>query len=58
MDKMRDEFVTEMNRLKDALSNTQSPYLKRDYDKAYSRMKKELEEYDSFKKKAVLLNGE
>lgn len=50
MDKQRAAFVKEIDRLRMAYNKTKSNYLRRDYGKAISRMEKELEEYDSFKK--------
>lgn len=52
MDKMREQFVSDMQRMEQALQNTTSPYLKRDYTKALKRMKRELEEYDNFRREA------
>lgn len=37
--------VAEINRVSEAIKNTQSPYLKRDYEKNLRRLKKELREY-------------
>lgn len=50
MDKQRDAFVREIDRLRKAFNKTKSNYLRRDYGKAISRMEKELAEYDSFKR--------
>ena len=50
MDKQRELFIQEMNRLKQAINKTESIYLKRDYLKALKRMTLELKEYDSYKK--------
>lgn len=44
----REAHIAEMNRLADALYRTESPYLKRDYQKALNRMERELREYDMF----------
>lgn len=49
MDKMRNKHILEMARLQEAIERTDSPYLKRDYAKAYKRMKKELAEYDGYR---------
>ena len=49
IDKKRQEYVDEMIRIKKAKESTTSIYLKRDYSKAYNRMKKELAEYDYYK---------
>lgn len=44
----RDKFVAEINRIKLAIQNTNSPYLKRDYQKALKRKYRELKQYDRF----------
>lgn len=44
----RDEFVAEMKRLEEAINKTNSPYLKKDYEKALIEMRKELVEYDNY----------
>lgn len=49
MDKMRDKYVQEMKRLKDAINRTKSEYLRCDYEKALRKMEKELKEYDRYK---------
>lgn len=46
----RDEFVTELQRLRDAYDKTKSKFLKRDYGKAIKRMERDLCEYDSYRK--------
>ena len=51
MDKQREIFVSEIERMEDACRRTKSEYLKRDYQKAIKRMKKELNEYDGYKTK-------
>lgn len=51
MDKQRESFVREIDRLRKAYDKTKSNYLRRDYGKAISRMEKELAEYDSYKKR-------
>lgn len=51
MDKQRELFIQEINRLESAIGTTRSPYLKRDYSKAIKTMRKELRDYDRFKKK-------
>lgn len=56
MDKMRQKHIDEMECLKDAISKSESEYLKRDYTKALKRMEKELKEYDRFKG-GEILNG-
>lgn len=48
VDKRRQEFVDEMNRLEQAIYKTDSEYLKRDYSKALKKMKRELAQYDKF----------
>lgn len=49
MDKQREKFVAELNRLKEAVNITKSAYQKKDYQKAIKRMTKELKEYDRFR---------
>lgn len=51
MDKMREHFVQEMERLYSAAEKSKSPYLKADYLKAYRKMQRELAEYDGYKHK-------
>lgn len=46
----REEFCDEIRRLKKARSQTNSVYLKKDYDKSIRRMIKELAQYDLFQK--------
>lgn len=50
MDIMRDRYVAEINRLKAARAKSNSKYLRKDYGKAISRMKKELAVYDMYKR--------
>lgn len=50
MDKMRDQFVAEIERLQDACKRTRSKHLIADYQKAIRRMKMELREYDNYRK--------
>ena len=50
MDKQRQKFVEEINRLRKAVNTTESRYLKRDYIKAIKEMEKELREYDKYQK--------
>jgi len=50
MDKQREKFVAEIKRLEDAVQKTKSKYLKADYGKRIRRVKKELREYDAYKK--------
>ena len=52
MDKQRDAFVKEMNEIARAIRKTKSQYLKNDYQKALIHMRKELNDYDRFKKEA------
>lgn len=54
MDKMREKHVAEMQRLKDAISRTDSVKLKRDYQKAYQKMEKDLRLYDAYKKESAI----
>ena len=49
-DSKREEFVAEMNRLRDALDRTRSPMLRRDYTKALRKMERDLADYDRFHK--------
>lgn len=56
MNRMREKYVEEMDRLEKAITQTESKYLKKDYAKALYKMKIELRDYDKFKK-AELLNG-
>lgn len=44
--KPREEHIAEMERIKAAMGKTTSPYLKRDYRKAYERKRKQLLYYD------------
>ena len=48
MDKMRKKHIDEMNRIRRAINNTESYYLKRDYLKALNQMQKDLLEYDLY----------
>ena len=50
MDKQRQKFVEEINRLKKAINTTESRYLKRDYLKAIKEMEIELREYDRYQR--------
>lgn len=50
MDKQRNKFVAEINRLLEAKRMSKSPYLKKDYAKKIVKMQKELDEYDFYKK--------
>jgi hypothetical protein len=50
MDKAEQRQVAEINRMKEALSKTSSPFLKRDYSKAIKRMESDLKEYRAWKK--------
>lgn len=45
-DTERDKFVSDIERIKKALQNTDSEYLKRDYRKALKRKYRELKYYD------------
>ena len=53
MDKQRQKFVDEMNRMKEAVEETNSDCLRNDYLKALKKMKRELKQYDNFKKAYV-----
>jgi len=45
-DTQRDAFIADINRIKTAIKNTDSAYLKRDYTKALKRKYRELKLYD------------
>lgn len=47
----REEHIAEMNRLVEAICNTESPFLRKDYGKALERMERELKEYELYKLK-------
>lgn len=49
MDKAEARHVSEINRLKEACGKTKSDYLRRDYQKAITRMERELKEYRNYK---------
>lgn len=42
----RDIYIQEIDRIKEAINNSKSKYLIRDYKKALKRMKRELDFYD------------
>ena len=44
----RDKFVAEIKRMEQAMSQTDSMYLRKDYNRGIKRMKRELLEYDRF----------
>lgn len=46
----RNEFVAELQRLRESYNKTRSRFLKRDYGKAIKRMERDLREYDSYRK--------
>lgn len=46
----RDNFIADIDRIKGAIKNTNSVYLKRDYQKALKRKYRELKQYDRFHK--------
>ena len=50
MDKAELNHIKEMERLRVAINITDSPLLKKDYNKALNRMKRELKEYRSYKR--------
>lgn len=56
MDRQRDKFVKELERLRAACEKTDSKYLRNDYVKAIKDMERELRDYDMFKKSSNL-NG-
>ena len=49
-DNQRDKFIADIERIKLALKNTTSAYLKRDYQKALKRKYRELKAYDRYHK--------
>ena len=49
-DPQREKFLSEIERYKVAIKQTESPYLKRDYKKAIARMLRELKAYDRYHK--------
>ena len=49
MDVMRERHVAEIRRLQEARDKSKSKYLRKDYEKAIRRMKKELAEYDAYR---------
>lgn len=51
--KPEQKHIAEMERLKEAIKNTNSEYLKRDYSKKLKKMKSELVEYRYWKSKTV-----
>jgi len=53
MDKQRDLFVREIARMQDACRRTKSKHLLNDYGKAIKRMKRELADYDKFKRRGT-----
>lgn len=50
MDKQREKFVCEIERMRNAYNKTNSSCLRRDYGKAIRRMEQELRDYDNFRK--------
>lgn len=48
MTKAEQEYVTEINRLQQAIEKSESIYLKRDYGKKIRKMTAELREYRQF----------
>jgi len=53
----REKHVAEIKRLEEACQKTKSNFLKRDYGKAISRMKKELDEYDAYRLSTMALKA-
>lgn len=53
----RERHVAEIKRLEDAYEKTKSNMLKRDYGKAISRMRKELDEYDAYRLSTMALKA-
>lgn len=54
MDKQRLLFINEMKKIERALNKTKLPYLQKDYSKALRNMKRELKDYDNFRKQAEI----
>lgn len=54
LDKQRELFINEMKRIEEALKKTKSEYLQKDYSKALRDMKRELRDYDKFRKQAEI----
>lgn len=50
MDNQRAAHIAEIRRIEAALDKTSSPYLKRDYGRYLAKLKRELRDYDRFKK--------
>jgi len=51
-DIQRKQFIEKINWYKSAIANTESPYLRRDYNKAIKRMYRELKCYDKLRHSA------
>lgn len=49
MDKAEKAHLDEIKRIETALEKTNSPFLKRDYEKCLKRLKKELKEYRRYR---------
>lgn len=54
--KARKRHLAQMRELKRAINETKSPFIKRDYTKAYKRMERELHEFD-FHRRRVITSG-
>ena len=50
IDKQRAVVVAEIERMENAMRRTQSKYLVADYNKAVKRLRRELADYDSFRR--------
>lgn len=46
----REKHIQEIKSLQEAIKKTKSPYARRDFEKALQRKKKELREYDGWKR--------
>lgn len=51
-DIQRKQFIEKINWYKSAIAKTESPYLRRDYNKAIKRMYRELKCYDKLRHSA------
>ena len=52
MDNSRCAYISKIATLEEAIRKTKSDYLRKDYRKAVSRMRRELKAYDRFKREA------
>ena len=54
----RKRHLAQMRNLKRAINETKSPFLKRDYTKAYKRMERELHEFDFHRRRVMISEAE